>query len=94
MFFTRQKLEEIEDKSLAPYGMRSKDTKGRAYLDGEPEFRTPRPFAGSNTRRRSSSTTKATTSAPASPTRSKWLKLAGPWRVPSAGTKTSSKASA
>jgi dGTPase len=40
MFFTRQKLEEIEDKSLAPYGMRSKDTKGRAYLDGEPEYRT------------------------------------------------------
>lgn len=41
MFFTRQHLEELEDKSLAPYGMRSKDTKGRAYLDGEPEFRTP-----------------------------------------------------
>ncbi len=40
MFFTRQHLEEIEDKSLAPYGMRSKDTKGRAYLDGEPEYRT------------------------------------------------------
>jgi dGTP triphosphohydrolase len=40
MFFTRQQLEEIEDKSLAPYGMRSKDTKGRAYLDGEPEYRT------------------------------------------------------
>jgi dGTPase len=40
MFFTRQQLEEIEDKSLAPYGMRSKDTKGRAYLDNEPEYRT------------------------------------------------------
>lgn len=40
MFFTRQHLEEIEDKSLAPYGMRSKDTKGRAYLDSEPEYRT------------------------------------------------------
>ncbi|MBE0670890.1 MAG: hypothetical protein IH588_09905, partial [Anaerolineales bacterium] len=39
MFFTRQQLEEIEDKSLAPYGMRSRDTKGRAYLDGEPEYR-------------------------------------------------------
>lgn len=37
--FTRQHLEEIEDKSLAPYGMRSKDTKGRAYLDTEPEYR-------------------------------------------------------
>ncbi|MGC8857160.1 MAG: deoxyguanosinetriphosphate triphosphohydrolase [Anaerolineae bacterium] len=40
MFFTRQQLEEIEDKSLAPYGMRSKDSKGRAYLDKEPEYRT------------------------------------------------------
>jgi dGTPase len=40
MFFTRQQLEEIEDKSLAPYGMRSRDSKGRAYLDSEPEFRT------------------------------------------------------
>ncbi len=40
MFFTRQQLEEIEDKSLAPYGMRSRDTKGRAYLDGEPGYRT------------------------------------------------------
>ncbi|HAX69479.1 MAG TPA: deoxyguanosinetriphosphate triphosphohydrolase [Anaerolineales bacterium] len=40
MFFTRQQLEENEDKSLAPYGMRSRDTKGRAYLDSEPEYRT------------------------------------------------------
>ena len=40
MFFTRQALEEIEDKSLAPYGMRSRDSKGRAYLDDEPEYRT------------------------------------------------------
>src|SRR5512143_2522080 len=40
MFFSRQQLEEIEDKSLAPYGMRSKDSKGRAYLDTEPEYRT------------------------------------------------------
>ena len=40
MYFTRQQLEEFEDKSLAPYGMRSKDTKGRAYLDNEPEYRT------------------------------------------------------
>lgn len=40
MYFTRQQLEEIEDKSLAPYGMRSKDSKGRAYLDTEPEYRT------------------------------------------------------
>jgi len=40
MYFTRQQLEEIEDKSLAPYGMRSRDTKGRAYLDNEPDYRT------------------------------------------------------
>src|SRR5262245_1669122 len=40
MYFDRATLEDLEDKSLAPYGMRSRDTKGRAYLDGEPEFRT------------------------------------------------------
>jgi dGTPase len=40
MYFTRQHLEEIEDKSLAPYGARSRDSKGRAYLDNEPEYRT------------------------------------------------------
>jgi dGTPase len=40
MYFTRQQLEEIEHKSLAPYGSRSKDSKGRAYLDNEPEYRT------------------------------------------------------
>jgi dGTPase len=40
MFYSRQQLEEIEDKSLAPYGVRSKDTKGRAYLDNEPDYRT------------------------------------------------------
>jgi len=40
MFFTRQQLEEIEDKSLASYGLRSKDSKGRAYLDSEPDYRT------------------------------------------------------
>jgi dGTPase len=33
-------LEELEDKALAPYGMRSKNSKGRAYLDSEPEYRT------------------------------------------------------
>jgi dGTPase len=40
MYFDRAQLEEIEDKALAPYGMRSRNTKGRAYLDGEPEYRT------------------------------------------------------
>ena len=38
--YTRQQLEEIEDQSLAPYGMRSRDSKGRAYLDSEPDYRT------------------------------------------------------
>jgi len=40
MYFDRAMLEELEDKALAPYGMRSKNTKGRAYLDNEPEYRT------------------------------------------------------
>lgn len=40
MFYKRQQLEENEDRSLASYGMRSKDTKGRAYLDSEPDYRT------------------------------------------------------
>lgn len=40
MFFEREKLEELEDKSLAPYGVRSRDSRGRAYLDDEPEYRT------------------------------------------------------
>ena len=39
MYF-RQDLEENEDRSLAPYGVRSKDLKGRAYLDNEPDYRT------------------------------------------------------
>ena len=40
MYFDRAMLEELEDKSLAPYGMRSKHSKGRAYLDREPNYRT------------------------------------------------------
>jgi dGTPase len=40
MFFDRFQLEEIEDRSLAPYAVRSKNTKGRAYLDNEPDYRT------------------------------------------------------
>lgn len=40
MFFDRAKLEELEDTALAPYAMRSKNSKGRAYLDLEPEYRT------------------------------------------------------
>ncbi|HEY5157151.1 MAG TPA: dNTP triphosphohydrolase, partial [Anaerolineales bacterium] len=38
--YSRQDLEEIEEHSLAPYGVRSKDSKGRAYLDNEPDYRT------------------------------------------------------
>ncbi len=38
--YSRQDLEEIENRSLAPYGVRSKDSKGRAYLDSEPDYRT------------------------------------------------------
>ncbi len=40
MFFDRKQLELLEDRTLAPYGMRSKDSKGRAYLDSEPAYRT------------------------------------------------------
>jgi dGTPase len=38
--YSRHKLETIEDQSLAPYGVRSKDSKGRAYPDSEPDYRT------------------------------------------------------
>ncbi|MGD0750727.1 MAG: deoxyguanosinetriphosphate triphosphohydrolase [Anaerolineales bacterium] len=38
--FSRQELEENENRSLAPYGIRSKESKGRAYLDDEPDYRT------------------------------------------------------
>jgi dGTPase len=40
MFFTRQQLEALEDHALAPYGMRSKDSRGRAYPEDEPAYRT------------------------------------------------------
>jgi dGTPase len=40
MIYTRKKLEELEDQALAPYGKRSKDTKGRAHKDKEPDYRT------------------------------------------------------
>jgi dGTPase len=40
MYFDRAMLEDLEDKALAPYGMRSKNSKGRAYLDSEPDYRT------------------------------------------------------
>ena len=37
---SRKELEEIEDRSLALYGMRSKDSKGRAFPDQESDYRT------------------------------------------------------
>ncbi len=40
MYFDRALLEDLEDKTLAPYGMRSRDSKGRAYPDSEPDYRT------------------------------------------------------
>ena len=40
MIFKRDKLEKIEAQALAPYGMRSKDTKGRQFSDREPDYRT------------------------------------------------------
>jgi dGTPase len=40
MFFTRKELETLEDQTLAPYGIRSKDTKGRCFPEEEPEYRT------------------------------------------------------
>ncbi len=40
MYFNRQQLEALEDQELAKYGVRSRDSKGRAYLDVEPDYRT------------------------------------------------------
>jgi dGTPase len=40
MIFNRQQLEALEDQHLAPYGCRSKYSKGRAFPEDEPEHRT------------------------------------------------------
>jgi dGTPase len=40
MYFTRKELENIEDQGLAPYGIHSKNSKGRSYPEEEPEYRT------------------------------------------------------
>lgn len=40
MIYTREKLEELEDITLAPYGIRSKDSKGREYPEDERAYRT------------------------------------------------------
>ncbi len=40
MINSRAQLEDIEDRMLAPYAMRSKDTRGRLHPEDEPEYRT------------------------------------------------------
>ncbi len=40
MFFTREQLEQQEYDSLAPYGMKSRDSRGRVYPDEEHPYRT------------------------------------------------------
>jgi dGTPase len=40
MIYSREKLEALERQTLAPYAMKSGDSKGRQYPEGEPEFRT------------------------------------------------------
>ncbi len=38
--YTLEMLEEVEDKILAPYGVHSKNSKGRLFPDNEPGYRT------------------------------------------------------
>ena len=40
MIFTREQLEEVEDRTLAPYGMRSRASRGRVYAEDEHPYRT------------------------------------------------------
>jgi dGTPase len=40
MLYSRDHLEELEDRSLAPYALRSRDSRGRDYPDHEPAYRT------------------------------------------------------
>lgn len=40
MIYSREQLEDIESQQLAPYGMRSKNSKGRLHAEDEPEHRT------------------------------------------------------
>jgi dGTPase len=39
MFYSRTQLEDFEDQFLAPYGTRSKNSKGRLYPENETEYR-------------------------------------------------------
>ncbi|MEA4908920.1 MAG: deoxyguanosinetriphosphate triphosphohydrolase [Chloroflexi bacterium] len=40
MIFTRSQLEDIEERNLAPYGIKSKDSRGRLHPEDEPDYRT------------------------------------------------------
>lgn len=40
MYFSREQLEAIEDQTLAPYAVRSMQSKGRVYPEKEPAYRT------------------------------------------------------
>lgn len=40
MIYSRQQLEELEDQTLAAYGIRSKDSRGRKYPEEEADYRT------------------------------------------------------
>ena len=40
MIYSREELEAMEDRNLAPYGLRSKNSRGRVYPDNEPDYRT------------------------------------------------------
>ncbi len=40
MILSREQLEAFEDQRLAPYGFRSRDTRGREYPEDEPAYRT------------------------------------------------------
>lgn len=40
MIYSRQQLEEIENQTLAPYGIRSKNSHGRKYPEEEADYRT------------------------------------------------------
>jgi dGTPase len=40
MFYSREYLEDVEDRTLAPYALRSRDSRGRVYPDHEPAYRT------------------------------------------------------
>lgn len=40
MIYSRARLEELENAALAPYGIKSSSTRGRAYPEDEPDYRT------------------------------------------------------